>query len=144
MRAQWVMVIVAVCLVVTVAAIAYAAGMSSAPEVIRAQRFELVDAEGKVRGALGIGRGQPVLAFADEAGKTRVLLGLSDDGTPGLGLADAEGEVRAVVRVGEDGRPRVDLRNEGEKTRAVLELNEDGSGALRLFGEDGEVVWEGP
>ena len=76
MRAKWAIAIVVVCLVVMVAAIAYAAGRASAPEaapdavaeVIRAQRFELVDAEGKVRGALGMGRGQLVLAFADGGG----------------------------------------------------------------------------
>jgi len=49
MRAKWVVVVVAVCLVVTVAAIAYAAGKTSAPAVIRAQRFEVVDAEGRAR-----------------------------------------------------------------------------------------------
>ena len=49
-----------------------------------------------------------------------------------------------MLRVDEDGSPSLELRNEGEKTRATLELNDDGSGVLRLFDEDGKVVWEAP
>ncbi len=146
MRLKWAILVVALCVVVTVAAVAYAAGKATGevPEVIRAKRFELVDADGRVRAALGLGRGQPVLAFADTGGKARVLLALSDDGTPGLGLADGDGEVRAVLRVRGDGSPSLELREEHEQTRATLEVSGDGDAMLRLFDKDGEAIWSAP
>jgi hypothetical protein len=56
MRLKWVVVLVALCVIVTVAAVAYAAGKATAdvPEVIRAHRFELLDNEGKVRAVLAL------------------------------------------------------------------------------------------
>ena len=71
-RGRWSAVVVAVCLVVTVAAMAYAAGQAktAAPKVVRAQRFELVDAEGRVRAMLGLlPDGSPSMVLYDEKGK---------------------------------------------------------------------------
>ena len=69
-RSRWAMVIVAVCLVVTVAAIAYAVGKTSGPEVIRTQRLELIDSTGNTRAYLGVDeRGATVLVLLDEAGR---------------------------------------------------------------------------
>ena len=64
MRLKWAIVVVALCVVVTVAAVAYAAGKASdVPEVIRAQRFEVVDAEGRIRALLRVKGGVPELAL---------------------------------------------------------------------------------
>jgi HEAT repeat protein len=91
MRARWVIVVVAVCLVVTVAAIAYAAGKTSAPEVIRAQRFELVDDEGRVRAALDVLGGDPDVALHDREGRSRAVLSMVG-GSPRLRLFHENGE----------------------------------------------------
>ena len=48
-----------------------AKGRTPAPEVVRAQRFELVD----------------------DKGKERANLGVADDGSPSLALHDQKGEV---------------------------------------------------
>ena len=51
MRARWAVLVVVVCLVVTALAIVYAGGKRGVPvqKVVRARRFELVDAARKVR-----------------------------------------------------------------------------------------------
>ena len=52
---KWAVAVLAACVVVTVAAVAYAAGKAKAApvaEVVRARRFELVDTAGRVRAAL--------------------------------------------------------------------------------------------
>ena len=95
MRPKWAMVTVAVCVVVTVVAVAYAAAKATAdvPEVIRAQRFELVDEEGEVRA---------VLALVPDLGATLKLTG------------------RSGTRAWLSGQYRVHLYDESGNTRAEL------------------------
>ena len=100
-RAKWVIVILAVCLVVTVAAIAYAAGKTSAPEVIQAQRFELVDAEGSVLASLGETGGTPTLSLF-EKGRSSAGLMLLGSGVPGLRLFDQKGRLCARMALDDD------------------------------------------
>jgi len=137
MRAKW--AIVAACLVAVVA-IAYAAGKTSAPEVIRARRFEAVDPEGRVRGLMGMGSdgGSPVLALIDEKGKQRALLSLDPDGNPNLGLYDEKGTMRAVLSLAADGSPGLLLRDE-KGPRASLAL----TSPLRFSRRAGEPLAQG-
>lgn len=111
MKAKWLIVIVAACLVATVAAIAYAASKTSAPEAIRAQRFELVNAEGDVR----------------------VVLALLAEGDLSLELYEADGRPRAMLRVLPDGT-WVDLQQENVD-RAAADM-EALSLALELYWDD--------
>ena len=86
------------------------------PDVLRAGRFEVVDAAGKVRASLGLGTdGTPLLAVYDAAGKARAGMTVLPDGSPALGLRDAAGKRRAVMMVDRDGSPALDLRDAEEK-----------------------------
>jgi len=61
-RPKWAALVVGACLVVTAVALAYAAGKADsvpAGEVVRAQGFEVVDGEGRVRARLGLAPDQP-------------------------------------------------------------------------------------
>jgi hypothetical protein len=162
MRLKWAVVVVALCVVVTVAAVAYAAGKASdVPEVIRAQRFELVDEEGTVHAALGLGRrveagaggdgllgGRPVLEMYDPDGRTRVQLFAGRRG-PGLDLLHKTGWKPGVaVRVDKgieegDGHGNLVLTYEGDGTRAGVHVNEGGA-RLELRDHDGRTVWSRP
>jgi len=145
MRAKWVIVILAVCLVATVAAIAYAAGKTSAPELIRAQKFELVDAEGRVRIEMSMGvNGQaPGIRLLDEKGQRCAALSLLPDGRPGLLFLDEKGRGGAKLSLEADGRPILWLNDEKRKVRAALGLGPDGSPGLLLCDWEGEVMWSG-
>jgi hypothetical protein len=100
-NSKWAIVMVAVCLVVTVAAVAYAAGQAktAAPKVVRAQRFEVMDAEGRVRAQVGLGTDgrAPTLVLRDEKGEMRAMLALGSEGNSALALMDGKGETRAAV-----------------------------------------------
>jgi hypothetical protein len=154
MKAGWVILILPVCFAVTVAAIAYAAGKTSAPDVIRAQKFELVDAEGRVRAALEVkddGTAQlelcdekdrpraalthfpdpddyTCLEFCDETGAELLSLG---EGLGGSGMAfhDGSGSLRAALLV--------DL----EQT-ATGELGRATASSLSLSDKNTKVLWE--
>jgi len=156
-RAKWAMVIVAVCLVVTAVAIAYAAGKSAVPvqEVVRAQKFELVDAKGKLRGVLSVlSDGSPQLALFDAKGRPRAGLVVLSDRLPALLLGDEKG-YRARLMLDADGSPGLVLSDEQGNTRAVvgvtnLETARTGAtqktaeSSLMLFDKEGKVLWQEP
>ena len=122
-----------------------ATGPVSGAEVVRAQRFELVNAEGEVLAVLGLGAaGRPGLTLWDEKGEGRAALSLGPGGRPAIMLYDEKGELRAVLGLVRDGGPAIELFDEKGETRATLALLADGTPALSLSDEKGEVIWGAP
>ena len=122
-RPKWAIVLAVVVVLGAIGA-AYAAGQTkaTAPKVVRAQRFELVDAEGRVRGALAFSPdGSPALVFTGAEGKSAAALGVLTGSRPNLMLADKKG-----------------------KPRAVLTLLTDGTPAFVLWDKEGKVMWSAP
>ncbi len=82
-----------------------------APQFVRAERFMLVDVEGRERAVLGIGSaGEVLLEMSDAQGNARARLDVQPTG-PGLTLFDARGKVRALLAEHADG-PFLGLTNE--------------------------------
>ena len=86
-------------------------------DVIRAQRFELVDRRGQVRGVLACDgdSGAPTLTLRDTQGHTRVTVGLAWNDMPSIQLA------------AEDGTARVALVSRPEGNGLVLVVDNDGN-----------------
>jgi hypothetical protein len=105
MRSRWVVLLTGTTAAIAVAAVAYAAGQARdpAPDVVRAQRFELVDSKG---------RACAILAIASE--------GRAGDSGPGLALYDTKGTQRALLSLGFRGRPSLHLSDESGAKRAAL------------------------
>lgn len=119
-RGKWAIVL-AVVLVLGAVAVAFAAGKTRAPEVIRAQRFELVDAEGRLRGVVGSTVDASVaVALYDEKGRGRAGLALFPDGSPGLVLFDEKGKPRATLALLPDSGPGLVLLDEKGEALAAL------------------------
>jgi hypothetical protein len=99
---------------------------SSSESIVRAERFELVDAKGNTRAVLGqqLGsqanpRSRIALAFLDSTG-IRCELGIGDvDGAPFLALLDKEHRERATLLLGYGSDP-VLLMQDGRSVRASL------------------------
>ena len=145
-RFKWAVVIVAA---FALAALIYAAGKATAQApaaaVIRAQKFELVDSQGKVRAGLGLlSNGSPSLALLDSGGKVRTGLGLRADGSSWLTLADSRGKPRAILDVQPDGSPTLWLFDSGGKGGVDLAVQPDGSPMLELTDRAGKVIWRTP
>ena len=139
-RAKWVMLIVAMCIAVTVGVLSYAAGRNVAPEVLRAQRFELVDSAGNVRGLLSLGdKACPRLVLFDEQGDARARLMLHLDGTPMLSLYDQNGRGGVALMVGEEGPRELQLRDKEGTLRA--RMCDEG---IELRAKDGSLTWSAP
>lgn len=137
MRLKWAIVLVALCVIVTVAAVAYAAGKSTVPEVIRAQRFEVVDGEGAVRGVLQILDGEVALSLDDSDGRPRIRLLVDGRGQPQLVLQDAKERMRAVARLYSHGSPEFALCDAAGRMRTHLALTRNDRPALELWDERG-------
>ena len=123
MRLKWAMLVVALCVVVTVAAVAYAAGKATAEvaDVIRAQRCEVVDSDNV----------------------TRATLGPWPDGTSGLRLMDIDGNQVVALMVDLDGSSGLVL-TESELQAGVKAVVVRGKPELKLRDSEGKAIWEAP
>jgi len=84
-------------------------------KVVKAEAFELVDGDKKMRGLFGLKDGDPSLTFFDEDGKVRGLFSLLD-GHPGLIFVDTNGKIRSELGLKDGGTPTFFLNGEnGEK-----------------------------
>jgi len=129
-----------VCLLVAVGAVGYGAGKASdVPEVIRAQRFEVVDGEGRTRAALGCQEdGGASLVFTGKDGHLWATLGAARDGTSGLILYDGAGHERAVLGRSAEGESTLLLVGQEGTGSAGLAVGADSLPSLELDGEGGK------
>ena len=122
-------------------------------EVVGAERFEVVDKDGKLRAALWLDNGEPNLVLADKTGKIRAKLSLAD-GKPALWLADKNGKPRAGLSLLNE-EPTLVLADKTGKTRAVLGYTEIEAiptggtekrpvSSLVLSDKEGKVIWSAP
>jgi len=113
-----------------------ATGDGQTSTTIRAERFEVVDQDGKVVAALdATSEDGPRLMLFDGAGKTRVWLNVTKDG-PGLTLYDGAGKDRISLDVtkNDSGLTLYDAKGKG---RVWLNVRKDGPG-LTLYDAPGK------
>ena len=86
------------------------------PHAISAQEFRLVDPKGTLRAILDLSdEGLPYFQFKDEFGTDRVWIGISSD--TGLAVQDVEGKTRLVLGVDEEGEPSLILQDRQNQTK---------------------------
>ncbi|HKJ02457.1 MAG TPA: hypothetical protein VJ997_08380 [Longimicrobiales bacterium] len=105
-------------------------------EVVRADRIEVVDAQGRARIVLAAGEAGPTVEVRDAAGVARATLGDDAEGTA-LYLRDGDGTTRVGVAQFAHGGGGFALHGPEAKGAAVLYLKGDGS--LTFYGANGEV-----
>jgi len=97
------------------------------PQKITAHRFDVVDDSGKMRVAISNAEGRSGIALFDAQSNPRASMTLDASGSPLMWVCDAGGKSRVSLGVFEDG-PSISLRNEKGKTHIGL----DPSGAPRI------------
>jgi hypothetical protein len=109
-----------------------APGQQAPAPVVRAQRFELVDAQGTVRAQLGVLERDVIgLAVLEPGGQPRAVIGLESDGTAGVLVADPSGQPR--VGLGVDRNSSAGLRlHTAQGNSTTLSAEPDGSSGLTL------------
>src|SRR5262245_53068716 len=101
--------------------------------VLKAERFEVVDKDGRPRALLGVlGTGEPGLQLYDQDENGRVDLSLKASGRPGPELSDSNARVRVAF-----GSTEILMPATGQIAR-----REVSSGAL--FDQEGKILWQVP
>ncbi len=89
-------------------------------KIVRAEKVEIVDANGKARAWIEV----------------------DADGNPGLFLAREDCILASFSLVG-NGKPRLDF-GDNCSVRALLKVDEGGNPSLALFDREHKVIWEAP
>lgn len=111
---------------------------ASEPQVVRSTRFELIDASGRVRGALALdGSGSPRLSLADASGRSRIEMFVLASGVPGLVLYDEGGVGRISFVTDAQGAPALVLSDALGKSGAMLHVDQSGAPSLWLRDQQG-------
>ena len=123
--------------------------------LLQAQRVEIVDARGTVRGSLGMAAHplgameearDVILEMRDEDGQPRVQLALQSDRPgvmfPGLTMSSPTG-VQAALGSDPAGNVHLTLFRPGGE-RALLSVGTGGPPMLEMVGADGRVIWQAP
>ncbi|HJT21941.1 MAG TPA: hypothetical protein VJ746_15795 [Nitrospira sp.] len=86
------------------------------PDVISAREFRLIDSTGRLRAILDFSdSGQPYLQFKDEFDIDRVWIGISSDS--GVAAHDVDGKTRLILGVDDDGKPSLVMRDRQHRTK---------------------------
>lgn len=125
-KIKWAILIAGGCALIGLGTLAYTAEVAQEkpPEakVVRAEKFELVDSKGKVRGAFSTGiDGNAELSLFGKQGKERAVLTLDATG-PTISLKDDDGELRARLTLVAGGSPVLYLSEKDKKATAILAL----------------------
>lgn len=115
--------------------------MSADGGTVRGSAFELVDEEGRVRAALKLEDGQPLMVFSDAEGQERMQLFHGNEAT-GVYVLDEAGTPRIGIAQFAHGGGGVALHGPESKGAAVLYLK--GSGSLRFFDTEGKLTLSVP
>jgi hypothetical protein len=135
-RVKRVVVLVAgVLWVVSVVAVVWAATQARAQREVRAERFVLVDAQGKARAVLGGGGDWWGLPVLDRHGNARAALVLAPTDTPVLQLTDRTDHDWARTDIEVTGNPAMALRWKRGERRAVLSFLPSGKPSLEFVDE---------
>jgi len=102
--------------------------------VVIAEEFRLVDNEGKILSTWGMYAGGPGIVLFSKNGQFRAVFSLtSPEEGPVLAFADNKGNHRAIVGLGAERQPYVTLRDQAGKERISLSLDDDGDPYLALY-----------
>jgi len=137
---------------------AYAAPAKAGAQSLMASEVNLVDASGKVRAQLAFrqveGAMQPGLFLYGPDGKERVgLTLLGAQARPALALSDQAGDTRLWLGLNGKGDPQAVLYDAGQRLRAALgAITLQGPGgpqklpvsSLILSDEQGKLIWRAP
>ncbi len=84
--------------------------------VVRAQQFQLIDAQGRTRASLAFSSdAQPYLRFSDENEARGVWIGISRE--TGMAVRDADGRTLLILSIDDDGQASLIVSDRDHNTR---------------------------
>jgi hypothetical protein len=116
-----------------------------AAKALDAERFNLRDTAGHLRGSLGVTTdGTASLVLYNTAGAHQIGLGVLPDGTASIFLGSAAGRTVTELTLYRDGTPSLVVRDRAGKTRMLLGAAVDGQPFLYFLDAAGANTWKAP
>jgi len=134
LQRQVIMLVVVCCIVVVGLLGAWVFTTTRNLGVIRARAIEIVDENGKVIMGLHDRHYYDILRKGDYRHKE----------TPVLWMEDEKGRTRIVLGVGDDGEPFINLNDELGRRTVVLRSQSSGTQGLRIFSSSGDLLFSAP
>jgi hypothetical protein len=112
----------------------------SAASVIRAECFQLTDANGLTRGRFEVDpRGIARMALGDQEGSSRISLATGPQGGASLQMSDEKHQSAVVLKTEPQGSQTIALFHEG-KPRVALEVQKNGDPAINLYDKSRRLI----
>lgn len=112
-------------------------------DVIQAEEFQLVDAQGNVRARLGFEDGEPCLQFIDSNGCERIKIGISAD-EPGIRILNPDASTQAVIGTIDADHTGIMLRDETGALGMTMLIDQNRETRVEIFDAQGETFWTAP
>lgn len=111
--------------------------MSEVKDVVKAKHIELVDDDGKTRVSIGVDQdGNANMKFIDQNEQVRVSVGASNKGPASISLADNNGQTRVSTLVAENGSSYLFMYDRHGVTRIQVETGSADITTVILGGKD--------
>jgi hypothetical protein len=135
----------AVLLLVSAGLLGQAPIVTGAAKALDAERFNLRDRAGHLRGSLGVTTdGTASLVLYNTAGAHQAGLGVLPDGTASIFLGSPAGRTVTELTLYRDGTPSLVVRDRAGKTRMLLGTASDGQPFLYFLDAAGASTWKVP
>ena len=119
--------------------------VTGAAKALDAERFNLRDGAGNLRGSLGASSdGTASLVLYNAAGVHQAGLGVLPDGAASLFLGSPAGRTVTELTLYRDGTPSLVVRDRAGKTRMLLGASSDGQPFLYFLDAAGAHTWKAP
>lgn len=116
-----------------------------AAKALDAERFNLRDAAGHLRGSLGVTTdGTASLILYNTAGAHQAGLGVLPDGAASIFLGSPAGRTVTELTLYRDGTPSLVVRDRAGKTRMLLGASADGQPYIYFLDAAGANTWKAP
>ena len=102
--------------------------------VVTGSAFFLVDKDNNPRGAFALDQdGAALLQFSDSSGKTKLQVGVRNDGSAGFGILDSNGRERLTIDVLGDGACLMQFSDGKGNTRFQVHTADDGTASFVMW-----------
>jgi hypothetical protein len=116
------------------------AGKQLTASVIQAQRFQLLDARGHLRGSFEVDpKGVARLVLDGQNSTPLVSLAADPQGTANIQLSDARGQDAVMLKTVPQGQQTVALFHGGQ-ARIALQVQENGNPAINLYDQNKRLI----
>ncbi|MBW2733104.1 MAG: hypothetical protein JRH20_11990 [Deltaproteobacteria bacterium] len=114
---------------------------AATPHVYRAQKFELVSADGTPRAELSVNaQGGSRLVFFDAKKRARLNLSVEKNGRAGVVIYDSKSKARAALSTRADESPTFVLYDKRGQARTTAAMHKDGRPILFFSNKKGKVI----